>query len=111
MHRRSSLQWWGVRQASPSLEIVLSAWAGQGIESSSGQVGSSDENTGRGRHHNGGWVFIPPCMNKNRPGEDDRPIYQTLIELFGGKLKSRSLLRPELVIVPLGRCVTSPARQ
>ncbi|KAG8338066.1 K(lysine) acetyltransferase [Homalodisca vitripennis] len=34
--------------------------------------------------------------------ENDRPIYQTLIELFGGKLKSRPLLRPELVIVPLG---------
>ncbi|KAG8321800.1 hypothetical protein J6590_038478 [Homalodisca vitripennis] len=34
--------------------------------------------------------------------EDDRPIYQTLIELFGGKLKSRPLLRPELIIVPSG---------
>ncbi|KAG8302265.1 60S ribosomal protein L13A [Homalodisca vitripennis] len=43
--------------------------------------------------------------------EDDRPIYQTLIELFGGKLKSRPLLRPELVTVRPGRCVTSPARQ
>ncbi|KAG8325219.1 UDP-glucuronosyltransferase 1-1 [Homalodisca vitripennis] len=34
--------------------------------------------------------------------EDDRPIYQALTELFGGKLKSRPLLRLELVIVPLG---------
>ncbi|KAG8251745.1 39S ribosomal protein L38, mitochondrial [Homalodisca vitripennis] len=48
------------------------------------------------------WFFNFDIQLRSLTSEDDRPIYQTLKELFGGKLKSRLLSQPELVIVPLG---------